>query len=540
MHFKIKTIKGHKYLYLIENRRVNGKVRQVRQICVGNPEKVYRLLTGEELKVKSYDFGKAAALLHASEKIGLTSAIDENVQKRSVKGLTVGQYMLLLIIGRSNGARSRNKIAKWFKGSGMQFIWDPDYQLSSQNCLNQMRRLDDATIVRIEDEVAKNLIALGISPTRMIFDTTNQFTHIENGENLLQKGSSKHKRYDKNLVGLGLVVNDANLPFISEVYPGNEHDSKVFVRILDEICRRLEKLKVELKDITLVFDKGINSRDNINAALDHMHIVGSLTRAQVESLFEISPEQYHDIYINEKGHRIKGFRGVKEVFGQKFTVVVSYNPATHKLQQATYERQKAKILCGVEELKKRCVRKGKGRKMTLKGAINQIVDLIPRQIRGVFNYSAHKTGKEIKIDFEVNAKAEDKLYRSFGKVAVFTDLDWSDEQIVRTYNSKWLIEEDFKWLNDKVIMPLRPFFVRLDLTVRAHVFLCVMGLLLYRYLLWEIREDRLTLPRLVEILERIRLAIVTDEKKPRMVIEEMNAEELRIFTKLDLAEHFPR
>jgi hypothetical protein len=46
LHFKIKRIKGHSYLYLIENQRVGGVVKQVRQICVGNADKVESLLQG--------------------------------------------------------------------------------------------------------------------------------------------------------------------------------------------------------------------------------------------------------------------------------------------------------------------------------------------------------------------------------------------------------------------------------------------------------------------------------------------------------------
>ena len=541
MHFKIKTIRGYKYLYLIENQRVNGKVTQVRQICVGRAEKVYQLFMGKEvLKVKSYDFGKAAALLHASEELGLISAIDRNIPKRSLQGLTIGEYLLLLIIGRTNGSLSRRSISGWFKRSGLQFIWKPRYSLSSQNCLNQMKRLDERAISSIEEDIARSLIDRGISPTRLIFDTTNEFTYIKHGESILKKGDSKAKRYDKNLVGLGLVVSDANLPFLSEVYSGNEHDSKVFVRMLDALCKRLERLKVNVKELTLVFDRGINSKDNIGDVLEHMHVVGSLTRAQSRSLFAIPLNQYHDLYKNEK-EMIKGFRTTKKFFDQQFTVVVTYNPATHRLQQSTYERQRAKILYGIEDLVQRCARKGKGRKVSVKGAMNTIIDLIPKQIRGVFKYEVRKIDGRVEIDFEIDSDAESELYRSFGKVALFTDLDEaSDEEIARTYNSKWMIEDDFKWLKNRVIMPLDPFYVRLDLTLRAHVFLCVLGLILYRYLLWEIGDDSLSLPHMAEILDRIRLAVVADNKrKPQLVIEEMNAEEAKIFTKLNLSRYVP-
>jgi len=83
MHFKIKNIKGHKYLYLIENKRIDGKVKQVRQICVGTPQKVYDLFhNNRKLKIASFAFGKPAALLKAAEEVGLIQSINKRINKK--------------------------------------------------------------------------------------------------------------------------------------------------------------------------------------------------------------------------------------------------------------------------------------------------------------------------------------------------------------------------------------------------------------------------------------------------------------------------
>ena len=209
MHFKIKTINGRKYLYLIKNQRVDGKIKQVVQTCVGSADKVYQLMTSPgKTKIASFSFGKAAALLHAAEKVGFLDAVDRHINRRQQEGLTVGQYLFLLIVGRSEDALSRRQIEEWFSGSSLRFLWFPVHSLSSQNCLNYMKRLSDDAIEPIERDVSERLISLGYSPTRLIFDTTNQFTYIEKGEELPRKGKSKQKRYDKNIVGLALAVND--------------------------------------------------------------------------------------------------------------------------------------------------------------------------------------------------------------------------------------------------------------------------------------------------------------------------------------------
>ncbi len=52
------------------------------------------------------------------------------------------------------------------------------------------------------------------------------------------------------------------------------------------------------------------------------------------------------------------------------------------------------------------------------------------------------------------------------------------KEIVDMYDSRNMIEEDIKWLKDKLLMPVKPVYVRKDVKIRAHVFLYVMGLLL--------------------------------------------------------------
>jgi transposase len=95
------------------------------------------------------------------------------------------------------------------------------------------------------------------------------------------------------------------------------------------------------------------------------------------------------------------------------------------------------------------------------------------------------------IKCDIITDAEENPYRTFDSNAIFTDnAKWTTEGIVRTYNSKSEIEDDFKWLHGKVLIPLQPFFwVWKDISLRAQVFLCVIGLLLYRYLLVKLSYE---------------------------------------------------
>ena len=123
MHFKIELIDGRKYLYLAENAMVDGKHKRVMHKYVGSPEQVHKMLEGiRNIKLRSYSFGRPAALLHAAERLDLVEIIDRNVEKRDVRGLTVGQYAMLLITARTEGTLSRNQVERWFKNSVLQFV----------------------------------------------------------------------------------------------------------------------------------------------------------------------------------------------------------------------------------------------------------------------------------------------------------------------------------------------------------------------------------------------------------------------------------
>jgi transposase len=132
---------------------------------------------------------------------------------------------------------------------------------------------------------------------------------------------------------------------------------------------------------------------------------------------------------------------------------------------------------------------------------------------------------------------EKKRYAGFGKTIVFTDLHtWHSKKIAKTYNQKYLVEDDFKLLNNVLLVPVGPINHHKDFNIRAHIFLCVVGMIFYRYLAWKCKHLRLSITRLVDELDGIRLALVQEKTGGDVVImvEEMVAKQARLFSLLDL------
>jgi len=539
---KKKKIKGHTYWYAVEMARVDGKPKQIWQKYLGTAEKIVELKEKAaelpHIKLKSFQYGKTAALLSISDELNFIDIVNKHTNKKQIEGLTVGQYLLLNIIGRCDGALSENAIQKWFDKSSMSILWKFPHKLTCQNFLNHYKYIDHETSKKIEDDLCKILIEKGITPQILFLDETNWFNYIKKGEELPQNGNNKQYRNHMKQVCMGLAVSEDNVPFMHEVYEGNKHDAKIFPELLDALTERLTNLEITTEDMILVFDKGNNSQINIEDVLSRMHIVASAKHNQAEELLNIPFEDYKHLYTNPQGNKIYGYRTKYEFFGLEFTTVVLYNEASYKKQKRGYEERKAKIWDNLEDLKRR-LESNRGKERDKSSVEREVNDIIRKDSRSIIGYSVgeipqgkKKPGLEIWIKEEV----EKLRYAGFGKTIVFTDMDiWHSKKIAKIYNQKYLVEDDFKLLNDVLLVPVGPINHYRDFNIRAHIFLCIIGMIFYRYLAWKCKYFGLSLRRLVEELGGIRVALVQGKSggKVEVVVEEMDAKQARLFSLLD-------
>ncbi len=535
-----KIVKGNTYYQLVRKTRIDGKVKRVWSKYLGSPEtieKVYDVYEEQtSLQLTSFEYGRTAAFLKISDELGFIDIVNKHTTKKNIDGLTVGEYLLLIILGRASGPISKSKTAEWFQDSFLDIIWSFPHKLNTNNFTNHMDYITTDVMRKIEDDIGKKLVEQDIKPSTLFFDTTNFFTYIEHGEDIPKKGKSKEKRYDENLIGLGLAVSDTNIPFFHETYSGNIQDSKSFGIIFDQIVERLKSIDVPHEDIALVIDKGCNSKINIDKVISKMHIVGSVKKNQAEELYDVPLDEFDLLYETKKKYKVSGYRIKKEVFGTKFTLVVRYHPGSYKKQKRTYEEKKIKILKRLHQIKQSVERVGKGRKKSIKNALIGASKIIPDEYKNVFTYEGFE--KENLFMFSFDEVAEKKLARTFGKTIIFTDMhDWDTKKVVETYNHKDFIEKDFMAMKGLMIIPMKPFFIRKDKRIRVHSFLCVMGLVFYRYLLWKLKkqEEMLSETRIIEELEKIRVALVKKgDKKPQFMFETMGLDQMRLFTLLGL------
>jgi transposase len=150
-------------------------------------------------------------------------------------------------------------------------------------------------------------------------------------------------------VGLALLMaRDTKLPLYYTEYEGNCHDSKLFGRIMDQVLGAMKGQGRE--EVTVVFDKGMNSEENITAidAMEQAHFVTTYSTYYADELIHIDRSRFTQVDTPrnrelKKGNReddmLTAWRTTGEYWGQERTVIVTYNPLTATKQRYGFEQK---------------------------------------------------------------------------------------------------------------------------------------------------------------------------------------------------------
>ena len=509
-----KKIKGINYYYYVETKRINGKSKYVNQKYLGSADKLLKMasdngksIQDQVLYAHEVQFGSVALLYEIATKLGAVDIIDSVVPKRN-QGASVGMYILTAAINRAVSPTSKSGLKDWYEKTSLPYITGLKPSLfTAQNFWNntditvdQLRTIEDKFL-----EKAKEVFHVDLD--NLIYDATNFFTYIDtmNPSELAKRGHDKAKRNDLKTVGLALTVTpDFSIPVLSETYPGNRSDAKQFAVMMEQLQRRFRKIAGQEADITLVFDRGNNSEDNLELIESEglqFHYVGGLKKNQVPELFAVSKSDYVPLQCpddaDEKYKELTAYHMDAEVFGRKVKTVIVYNPELEKGQlqgiHINIDKTRSELLDLQGRLLKRA--KGeitKGRKPTAESvqkAVRKILDS-REYMADIFEYEILEKDKHILITF---SDSEQKLRtiteEQLGKTALFTDRsEMSDYQVVAAYRSAWHVESSFKQMKDTDFLTVRPIFHWTDQRIAVHIFLCVLAYRLCALLRKELHQ----------------------------------------------------
>jgi transposase len=558
-----KTVSGRTYYYARECKRVNGRPKVVWQKYLGRLEDIIAAVTqrraglapaGAGSEGWTVELGAVAALYDLCGRLDLAGIIDRHVPKRG-GGPSVGTYLLVATINRCLEPCSKAGMSEWFEGTVLRRLVDiAPKQLTSQRYWDNMSRVSEEAIGAIEAELtARAVKEFELDLSRLLFDATNFFTFIDtfnDRSSLAKRGKSKEGRAALRIVGLALLVTaDFHVPLFHETYPGNRNDATTFASLTERLVARCQLLTDGVEHVTLVFDKGNNSQDNLDAVESApFHFVGSLVPTQHQDLLAIDRERF--VSLADQGlPGASAVRVSKTVFGHQRAVLVVFNENLLVAQSQTILREIGKrqqwLRDLVANLQSWRDRPPRGRKPTVEAVRKKINGWLTAQhMRQLFQVQVTERDGLPDVTYRFDQEAWQKLQDDLlGKTILFTDNDdWTDADIVRAYRAQHHIEGAFRGMKDPHCIALRPQHHWTDQKIRVHVLTCVVALMLLSLLQRELHRHGIdcSFTRMTHLLAAIKEVIIatptTTGAKPsfRFALSRMSPEQRQIYEILRL------
>ena len=316
----------------------------------------------------------------------------------------------------------------------------------------------------------------GLDTSKTYFDCTNFYFEIDREDDFRRKGPSKENRKDP-IVGLGLLLDNNQIPICMEMFPGNESEKPVIRDVINSLKKRNN-----ISGRTIhVADKGLNCAQNIAAAKKSGD--GYLFSKSVKILPKTEKEwvlldcDYKKV-VDANGRVLYYYKSCVDEFpytveheGHIVTVklcekrLVTYNPdlATKKRYEINKMVEKAKLL-------------------TLSQAKKSDFGESSKYV----NFTDEKGGK---VRVSMNQQSINKDLELAGyNLLVTSELGMSDDDIYSTYHNLWRIEESFRIM--KSDLDARPVFVQKESTIKGHFLVCYLTVLLERLFQFYVLENK--------------------------------------------------
>lgn len=510
-----KWVHGKKYYQILQSQRVNGKPRPIVLAHLGTPEALLRKLKQNRQKpyrAKVFQFGAIAALWSLAQELRVQEIIDLHSPKR-LQGHPVSSYILIASIARALAPLPKTKIAKWYAKTILRRLLPLNLsELSSQRFWDYFDYLDPKALSSIQQDLAKAVLdTFHIDTRTLFFDATNFDTYWDSGNpsKLSKRGHAKSKRTDLRIISLALLVSaDFHIPLFWDVYPGNRPDSIEFGKVLPRLHKQYQALvssqgpKVK-SHVTLVFDKGNNSENNIKRlSQTPYHIIGSLVPSQHGDLLDVPIAKFKK--LPPKFGPTHTFRTEKEVFGRSWTIVVTRSKILKKKQiRGIWQHLKKKVgrLKDLQEKLAQSQKASAAKKR--KGYTFDSLQKHAKEIRNgqymkeILKIEVNEKRGRLSLDYHIDRIAFRDLKRKvLGKRILFTDnSEWPDAEIVQGYRGQHHVERAFRDMKDRALIQVRPFYHWSDHKAQVHVLTCVIALILLGLIHYKVNKAGISISR---------------------------------------------
>ena len=493
----IRRVKVGKNTYLVEveGYRENGKVKQRYIRSIGKEVDGKTVLSGsinraEITKVSIY--GPLLVLNELSQQINLQRSLG-----------AYGDCILALVYAHCLQPKSLNKLQQWFGKTDLNHILNLE-DITEKTLLQALDSLEEQNSQSLQLHLFEKIRReFHIENEGLFYDVTNTYFYGVNCP-LAKRGHNKDGK-NKPQIQIGLVVTkNGGIPLFHKVFDGNIHDA----RTLGDVFTTLRGAGI--KDTTLVWDRGVSSKNNLQEALElGFHVICGLA---------INPELKREVDKVLAGMGLSSIKNRIKLENSAF-YVVRKNYSYGGVKGHIYICLNRKIHDGTQE--RRYDHMHEAQKMLAENKP------LPEGIRKYFNK-----------DDTINEKRLKEAEKYDGISILFSTKSLSAEEAVKSYFEKDLIEKAFKTL--KGIVEIRPVRHWLEDRVKAHVFICYLSYLLLSLLNYKVKPLNINAIQALDELESMyKIHIIDPEtkneftktvtltKQQKTILREVNPELIR-------------
>ena len=520
----VKKNNDHVSIRIVENVKVNGKVKQKTVCGVGHfhKDQVKKIEAhkriGEEMIVKIKNDIRPA--LPGFESLVHTPAKRKNRKKDTgadiyskylkeerririgVDDVFAGQYEQLGLFETIDTGYKRDESNSLLKDLVMERIDKPSSKRKSVINLKRDRGRDidldrvyrtmDKVFKRegwVQEKIAGETLSLFKNHIHVaFFDVTTLYFESFIPDKLRISGYSKDNKVKETQVVFALMTTTDGLPLGYELFPGNTYEGGTLISAVDSLGK-----KYDIVDISIIADRAMFTEKNLEH-FDKREIKFIISAKMKKMRREMTDKILNDVESmlkNDVDKKISSWTGEYEYNGRR--LVVGYSRKRAAKDRGDRERLLQRV------------------KKKLKNGKIQVSDLVKNT--GTKKYlKFDKNNKETAILDEEKIKT---YQRWDGVYGIATNLDKErvhGEEIFKRYRGLWQVEDAFRV--NKHDLKMRPVFHWTPKRIKAHILICYMAYALVAIVRHKLKRANihLSIGRIREELGYIQASILRDQR----------------------------
>jgi transposase len=486
MFARVKASGNYKYLQVVHNERIEGRVRQRVIATLGRLDVLKETGQLEGLLESLARFSDHAAVLNSLkanqitpsrtvhlgpplvfqrlwEQLGLPGILQRLLAGRKFE-FPLERVVFITVLHRLFAPGSDRAAERWCR----KYAVGPIDGLELQHFYRTMGWLGEPLPAdqqpqppSLTSRLRKDLIEEALfeqrrdlfSTLRLVFlDTTSIYFEGRGGESIGQRGYSKDHRPDLPQMIVAVVMDDEGQPVCCELLPGNTADIKTLIPVIDRLRQRFG-----IRDVCVVADRGMISQQTMAQLRqrDIRYILGARLRnvKEIRETVLSRSGRYREVHGPRSNSKDPSPLKVKQVLVGERRYIVCHNEEQARKDQADRDAIVEKLRAQLRQGSKSLVG-NKGYRKYLSSCRG-----------GAFQIDQAKVKQDARFD---------------GKWVLQTDTDFPAAEVALRYKDLLLVESAFRTM--KSILEVRPIYHKCDDTIRGHVFCSFLALVLQQEL----------------------------------------------------------